>query len=172
VWRYHGLFSDTSSSLAGIRRREIWEEASALRFRNDLKEGVYEIFCHFTEGFRKTTWNVRILPFFWDMTCCHEAFGSRLSEGTYRLHLQVPKLWGFTGVPMKLLCPINHWHGVIAREKENSSSPAEKSKKTRIWSRLSLTFKAEAGGTRERIFPYFFSYILLFIKRGREEKYC
>jgi hypothetical protein len=55
VWRYHDLFSDTSSSLAVICHREIWEEASGFHFRKDLKEGVYEIFCHFTEGFRKAT---------------------------------------------------------------------------------------------------------------------
>jgi hypothetical protein len=99
--------------LAVICHREIRGEASGLRFRNNCKEGVYEIFCHFTEGFMKTTWNVRILPFFWDMTCCQVAFGSRLSEGTYRLHLQVSKESGLTDVPLKIRCRISHWHGDI-----------------------------------------------------------
>jgi hypothetical protein len=39
---------------------------------------------------------------------------------------------------------------------ENSALQPEKSKKTRIRLRLSLTFTAEAGGTRERIFARFF----------------
>jgi hypothetical protein len=89
AWLYHGLFSDASSTLALTYPRIIWEEANVLRYRNGLKEWVSEIFCCFTEGFRKTARNTRNPPLFWDVTNDFEKFGSRLLEGRYPLHLQV-----------------------------------------------------------------------------------
>jgi hypothetical protein len=110
AWWYHWLLSDTSSTLALTYRRIIWEEANVLRLGNGLKEWVSELFCCFAEGFRKTTWNVWILPFFWNIACRHEALRSRLSEGRCRLHLHVS-----TGVsayiPLEGLC----WRSVISQ---------------------------------------------------------
>jgi hypothetical protein len=153
------------SNLAVVQHRLLWDEGNILRFRIELKDGVYEIWCHFSEWFMKTTRNVRSLRLLWDMACCHEPFGSRLSGGMYRLYLQVSKsvrtYWRSfeSTVPYYSLtrCHIPEKRKILLHHRENLNTCKEQ-----LHLNPSLKLKESAPG--KEFCPNNVGYILLLIK--------